>query len=412
MKVLHVLEKSLPDTGGYTIRARAILEQQRRDGLDPVVVTSPLMPLPDSSVRSEVLFGIRHHRTSYIPTPAQAPHKLASYAYRVSMMRRYRAAVMEIVAAERPDVIHAHSSYLNPLASLPAARRFGLPLVYEVRTLWGESAVVEDGLDTQSWKYKMVWWLELKAMRQADAVVPIARAIQDELARRGIDAAKMTVVPNGVDSGRFVPRARDEERARTYGLQGKFVVGFIGTMRRLEGLSTLVEAYAALGARRSQIALVLVGDGPDRPDLLRLAQRLGLGEILFTGNVPHEEVASWYSVMDVVVYPRIRATINERVTPLKPLETMALGKVCIASDVGGLLELVRDDETGVIFAAGDAPALARAITALADDPRRLERLGAAGLEYVRRERDWSAIIPRTRQLYEQLIGARARVGRR
>jgi glycogen synthase len=407
MKVLHVLEKSLPDTGGYTIRARAIMEQQRKLGLELVAVTSPLMPVGHAGVRVEDLDGIRHYRTNDIPSPAAAPTKLVSYAYRTVMMQRYRRAILRIVASERPDIIHAHSSYLNPLASLPAARSFNLPLVYEVRTLWGESAVVEDGLDTTSWKYWLIWQLELRAMRLADAVVPIANGIRDELIRRGIDRTKMTVIPNGVDSSQFVPRPRDVERARRYGLEGKFVVGFVGTMRRLEGLSTLVEAYARLGFRRSDIALVLVGDGPDQADLKAKAASLGRSEIIFTGTVPHSDVASWYSVMDVVVYPRIRAQINERVTPLKPLEAMALGKVCIASDVGGLLELIRDDDTGVIFPSGNADALAAAIIDLADDPDRLRRLGRSGLEFVCRERDWSAIIPLTLQLYARLLASKS-----
>jgi glycogen(starch) synthase len=406
MKVLHVLESSIPDTGGYTIRARAIIDHQRRLGMDPVVVTSPLFPAKGPVPPIEYFDGVRYYRTNHIPPPASARSKLGVYARRLLMMQRYRRAVLEIAMQERPDVIHTHSSYSNPFAALPAAKRLDVPLIYEVRTLWGESAVVEDGLRADSWKYRMVWRLELSAMRRADAVIPIAAGIRDELARRGVDPSKMTIVPNGVDNDRFVPRPRDPERAQRYGLEGKFVAGFIGSMRRLEGLSTLVEAYAIGRAKRADLALVIVGDGPDRPDLEALASRLGVADIIFTGNVRHDEVASWYSVMDVLVYPRIRARINERVTPLKPLEAMALGKVCVASDVGGLLELVHDDNTGVIFPSGDANALARALDSLADDRARLERLGQAAMQYVRNERDWSAIIPRTLELYEMLIRAR------
>jgi glycosyltransferase involved in cell wall biosynthesis len=218
----------------------------------------------------------------------------------------------------------------------------------------------------------------------------------------------MTVVGNGVDSAKFVARERDDALARQHGLDGKFVVGFIGTMRRLEGLSTLVQAFAATRARREDIALVIVGDGPDKPDLETLAKKLGVRDLLFTGNVPHDQVGAWYSVMDVLVYPRIRATINERVTPLKPLEAMALGKVCVASDVGGLKELVADGETGVIFESGNHEALAGVLESLMNDRPRLARLARQGAEFVRRERDWSAIIPRTRVLYEKLRAGIAR----
>jgi glycogen(starch) synthase len=411
MKVLHVLESSIPDTGGYVIRASAIIEQQQRLGLEPVVVTSPLFPLEDRSVVRrepwvEEIGGVRHYRTNHIPAPAMARTKLGSYASRLMMLRRYRQALLQIVADEKPDVMHAHSSYTNPYAAQRAARRFNLPLIYEVRTLWGESAVVEDGLRTDSWKYRLVWGLELGAMRQADAVIPIAAGIRDALVRRGVRAAKMTIVPNGVDSTRFVPRARDAERARSCGLDGKFVVGFIGSMRRLEGLSTLVQAFGMCRERDEDMRLVLVGDGPDKKDLQALVAASGIEDVVFTGNVPHQDVDSWYSVMDLVVYPRIRATINERVTPLKPLEAMALGKVCIGSDVGGLRELIANDRTGVLFPSGDAGELASVLLDLKGDVARRQRLANTALEFVRQERDWSAIIPRTVKLYERLIAER------
>ncbi len=294
MKVLHVLESSVPDVGGYTIRARAIIDFQRRTGLQPVVVTGPLFPSKDPAVRVDHFDGVAYHRTNYIPAPASANSKLASYVVRALMLRRYRAAVMELARRERPDIIHAHSSYTNPHAALPAARSLGVPLVYEVRTLWGESAVVEDGLRPDSWKHRLVWRFELAAMRNADLVVPIAKGIRDELMRRGIAGEKLEIVPNGVDSARFVPGPKDEARARAAGLSGCFVVGFIGSIRRLEGLATLLEALRICQAGHAKIALVVVGDGPERVSLERQAAQMGLANVTFTGNVAHTEVASWY----------------------------------------------------------------------------------------------------------------------
>jgi glycogen synthase len=403
MKVLHVLESSIPDTGGYTIRARAIVEQQRHLGLEPVIVTSPLFPTKDPALTLEHFDGVRYYRTNYIPAPASARLKLGSYAIRLMMLSRYRRAVSEIARKEQPDILHAHSSYTNAYAALPAARRFGLPLVYEVRTLWGESAVVEDGLRPDSWKHRLVWHFELGAMRRADLVVPIARGIREELIRRGVPPSKLEVVPNGVDCARLIPSSRDEARASAAGLSGSFVIGFIGSIRRLEGLSTLLEAYTICRSQRSNVGLVIVGDGPERRVLEARAARLDLSGVLFTGNVPHAEVPSWYSIMDVLVYPRMRAVINERVTPLKPLEAMALGKVCIGSDVGGLMELIRHDDTGVIFRSDDPGNLASALLALMDDPACMERLSRSAIEFVRAERDWSAIVPRYAELYERLI---------
>lgn len=403
MKILHILETSIPDMAGYTIRARAIVEQQQRLGLEPVVVTSPLFPARGPTVGIEYYDGVRHYRTNNIPAPASANSKWSSYAIRAMMLARYQLAILQIARSERPDILHAHSSYTNAYAALPAKRWLGLPLIYEVRTLWGESAVIEDGLRRGSLKHRLLWRLELGAMRRADLVAPIAQGIQDELIRRGVPSEKLQIIPNGVDCSRFTPTPRDEERARLIGLAGCFIIGFIGSIRRLEGLSTLLEAYNICRAQRSKIGLLIVGDGPDRKALEAKAIQLGLSDVVFTGNVPHAEVLSWYSIMDLVIYPRIRATINERVTPLKPLEVMALGKVCLGSDVGGLIELIRDGETGVIFRSEDSTDLANKIMALIDDPCWVQRLGQKALEFVRREREWNAIVKRYCDLYNRLI---------
>lgn len=406
MKVLHVLETSAPHTVGYTVRANAILENQLKGGLDVVAVTSPLFPTNGKAPAHEDYGGIRYYRTNHIPPPASARSKLGSYWRRARMMSKYRRAVLEVARKERVDVIHAHSSYANAYAALPAARHLGVPLVYEVRTLWGESAVVEDGWRADSWKHRMIWRFELGAMQRADLVVPIAQGIRDELAGRGVPADKLRIVPNGVDTAKFLPRAKDQALAASVGLSDRFVVGFVGSMRKLEGLSTLLEACSICERNGVALSAVLVGDGPDRAHLQAKTRELGLTNVHFTGNVPHHEVAAWYSIMDVVAYPRIRAVINERVTPLKPLEVMALGKVCVGSDVGGLMELIKDQQTGLIFRAGDAGHLAQVLTALRADPASMSRLGQSAMAFVKNEREWSVIVSRYREIYDTLIQAR------
>ncbi len=403
MKVLHVLETSIPHTVGYTVRAKAIVENQRALGLDVVVVTSPLFPTADRKVSVEEYDGVRYYRTNHIPAPSTAKTKIGSYLTRLFMLSRYRAAVLDIARKEGVDVIHAHSSYSNAYAGLFAARRLGVPLVYEVRTLWGESAVVEDGWRPNSFKHRAIWRLELGAMRRADVVVPIAKGIRDELIQRGIPAEKLEVVPNGVDCRKFQPLARDAALAASVGLADAFVVGFVGSMRKLEGLSTLLDAARIARDRGLKIGVVLVGNGPDKPNLEKRAAELGLTDVVFTGNVPHEEVAKWYSIIDVVVYPRIRAVINERVTPLKPLEVMAMAKVCIGSDVGGLTELISDGRTGLIFRSEDPEDLARVVDKLYRDRDLMRQLGENGQRYVREERDWLAVVERDRLIYERLV---------
>jgi glycosyltransferase involved in cell wall biosynthesis len=297
-------------------------------------------------------------------------------------------------------VIHAHSSYNNGLAARYASEKLGIPFVYELRTLWGESAVVEDGWSPNSFRYRAVWNFELSVMRSAKVVVPIAKGIRDAIVEKGVDPAKVMIVPNGVDTEVFTPRPPDETLANALGLNGRFVIGFIGSLRRLEGLSLLIDAMKDIAARDPRVRLLVVGDGPDRAPLMALTEQRGLESIVqFTGLVPHDQILSYYSVMDVLAYPRIDARINQTVTPLKPLEAMALGKVCLASNVGGLTELIEHDSTGLIFKAEDRADLTEKVLRLARDRALNARLSAEGHRFVRREREWSAVAAKYDEVY-------------
>jgi glycogen(starch) synthase len=401
MKVLHVLETSAPELVGYTIRARYIVSHQRRLGLDPVVVTSPFFRGADGQ-RTDEIEGIRYFRSNHIPRPDKSRGRLAAYWARMNMVRRYRHFVAEVARRERADIIHAHSSYTNGLAARYASERLGIPFVYEVRTLWGERAVVEDGWSPTSFKYRTVWRLELEVMRRADVVVPISSGIRDAIVERGIAQEKIVIVPNGVDTAVFVPRLPDASLIRTLGISDCFVVAFIGSLGGLEGIPLLIEAFKEVHRREPRARLVVVGEGRERSKLTALAAEAGLAEVaLFTGLVPHNEILRYYSVMDVLAYPRIDARINQTVTPLKPLEAMAMGKVCLASDVGGLKELIEDGMTGLLFAAGDVQDLAAKILVLASDPELRARLSAQAQIAVRRDREWSDIASRYLDVYRR-----------
>jgi len=401
MKVLHVLETSVPVLVGYTVRARYIVEHQRRHGLRPIVVTSPFFSGVDGR-GMEVIDGITYYRSNHISRPDKSKGKIAAFWVRLRMLQRYREFVAEIARRDRPDVIHAHSSYTNGLAAAYASRITGVPFVYELRTLWGEAAVVEDSLRPRSLKYRTVWGLELRVMRQAKRLVTICQGIRDSIVEAGIDASKIDTVPNGVDTGVFAPKPVDGELAEALGLNGCFVVGFIGSLRRLEGLHLLIEAIKEVRNQVPNVRLLIVGDGSERVDLETLARDSGLGDVVrCTGLVPHDQIVRYYSVMDVLAYPRIDARINHTVTPLKPLEAMAMGKVCVASDVGGLRELVAYGDTGLLFARGDAGDLAAKLILLSKDRNWTEKLGRQALETVRRERDWSSIAARYPNIYRR-----------
>lgn len=209
------------------------------------------------------------------------------------------------------------------------------------------------------------------------------------------------MIPNAVDIGDFsVGGARDEALARQLGLEGKTVLGFIGSFYAYEGLDILLNALPAMLAQRQEIRVLLVGGGPQDAALRAQAQALGIGDkVVFTGRVPHSEVQRYYNLVDVLCYPRHKMRLTDLVTPLKPLEAMAQGRLLVASDVGGHKELIDDGRTGVLFTAGDAASLSQQVLALLEAPQTWQEFRQSGRRFVEEERNWTASVARYRNVY-------------
>jgi PEP-CTERM/exosortase A-associated glycosyltransferase len=214
------------------------------------------------------------------------------------------------------------------------------------------------------------------------------------------------VIPNAVDVGDFsVDGARDESLAATLGLDGKSVLGFIGSFYAYEGLDILLQALPSMLETEPKIRVLLVGGGPQDAALKQQAQDLGVADkVIFTGRVPHHDVQRYYNLVDVLVYPRLKMRLTDLVTPLKPLEAMAQGRLLVASDVGGHQELIDDGRTGVLFCAGDPIALARKTLDLLASPHRWPALREQGRRFVENERSWKASVARYQDVYRNATG--------
>ncbi|MCK6552620.1 glycosyltransferase [Myxococcota bacterium] len=405
MRVLHVLDISVPLLAGYTHRSRALVLAQRAVGLDPVVVTSVRQKSP-ADVELEVHDGVRHYRTAP-PARAAAERPVVKEALEIAHLGR---RILDVAAHERPDVIHAHSSILCGIPAWLAARELGIPCVYEIRAFWEDAAVDTGTNRLGSPKYTAIQTAETALARRADAVIALCEGIRTELVLRGVPKEQLFVVPNGVDTERFSPCTRDESVAARWGLTGKTVVGYLGTFAPFEGVRYLVEALIELVRERDELRGLVVGEGATYELCRAMAERAGVADrIVHPGKVPPADVPGLYSVVDVLAYPRDRQRITELVTPLKPLEAMAMGKAVVVSDVGGLLELVEDGVTGLVHRAEDPSDLAQKLRRLADDPGLRARLGAAARAHVVRERRWTDLVQRHTAVYAH---AQARAPRR
>jgi glycosyltransferase involved in cell wall biosynthesis len=223
-----------------------------------------------------------------------------------------------------------------------------------------------------------------------------------------VPAERITVIPNAVDPKAFTfDPAPDDVLRRVLGLEGAAVLGFVGSFFGYEGLDLLVDAFARLRTR-TRARLLLIGGGPCEQALREQVARLGLGDdVHFSGRVPHDDVQRYYSVIDVLVYPRASNRVTELVTPLKPLEAMAQGRMVVASDVGGHRELIRDRETGYLFRAGSADALVETIEAMLRERDAWPHMKGVARRFVEAERTWANSVARYAGAYEAAMRDRA-----
>ena len=403
MKILHVLDHSIPLHSGYAFRTRAILEQQRALGWDTVQVTSAKHVGAKAAV--EEVESLRFYRTARDARAVARLPVLNQLAIVSGLERR----LMDVITLERPDLLHAHSPSLNGIAAIRAGRRCGLPVVYECRAFW-EDAAADHGTSIE-WglRYRLSRQLETWVFRHCDAVICICDGLQTDIVARGIAASKVTVIPNAVDLAHFqYGLPRDEALAAELAIGTTTVLGYLGSFYAYEGLSLAVRALPRIIAEFPQVRLLLVGGGPQEADLMRLGSELGVARhLIFAGRVAHAQVHRYYSLVDCVLYPRMPMRLTELVTPLKPLEAMAQGKLVMASDVGGHRELIRDGETGSLFRAGSIDALVSAIPQLFARRDQWDAQRRRARAYVESERQWHLIAGRYRAVYGRLTPAAA-----
>jgi PEP-CTERM/exosortase A-associated glycosyltransferase len=401
MRILHVLDHSIPVLDGYSLRTLSILQHQRELGWQTVHVTSPKHEIPGPPL--ERVDGWEFFRTAE-STSWLARVPLLQY---VAVINDLSQRVAEVALMTRPDVLHAHSPSLNGLAALRVGRRLRIPVVYEVRALW-EDAAVGAGVHSEGGiRYRISRALESLALREADAITTICEGLRSDIVGRGIPSPKVTIIPNAVDMEAFGGTDPvDRALASRLGLDDALVLGFLGSFYHYEGLHVLLEAMPQLIAAEPRIRLLLVGGGEDDAMLRRRTLELGLSRhVIFTGRVPHADVPRYYDLVDVLVYPRLPMRLTDLVTPLKPLEAMAHGKIVLASDVGGLRELVRDDDTGYLFRAGDPAALAARVLEVHRRRDEWPAMRVRARKFVETERRWVHSVARYRAVYGGLTAA-------
>lgn len=399
--VLHVLTNSLPHTSsGYTLRSHAVLRSLRDRGVRVAAVTRIGYPATVGRVSrtgTDRVDGIPYHRLIPWTLPADAEDRAVLATEMLG----------DIAARAHPAALHTTTPAANGLVTQAVARALGVPWLYEVRGLhehtWvaGQPTPAARRHAAESERFRLAREQEAQIAASSDHVITLSRTMRDDLVARGVPAERITIVPNAVDSALFDHTEPADSARRALGLpEADLWVGTVSSLVDYEGLDLLIDAVALLRRQGRDVRACLVGDGVARPALIQHAHEAGLGaHIVFPGRVDRASARRWCQALDVVVVPRRDVPVCRLVTPLKPIEAMALGRPVVASNLPALAEVL-EDGAGVLVPADDAPALAEALHPMLSPDRRA-RTVPRGLEAAR-ARTWANNADRYHEIYQRL----------
>lgn len=399
-RILHIVTNTLPDsTAGYGVRTHGIAVGQRQIALDAHVATRLGYPVTvgklTASRRADV-DRVPYHRLLPLWPISSRPDRA---------LNQDIAATRRLVYKLRPAVLHAHSKHINGQVALSVGAEVGIPVIYEVRGFL-EETWRSRGREEAADAYQLAREAETYCMASADMVVTLANVMRDEIVSRGVPADRIAVVPNAVDD-RFLKQPPDPTGVRLrLGIgEDQVTIGLISTLNRYEGIDTLIDAVGDLRLAGANVHLLIVGHGPAATSLLAQCKARDLDDAAtFTGLVPYEAVRDYYAAIDVFCVPRANLPVTRMVTPLKPLEAMAIGRPVVASDLAPLREIVDPGVTGLLSPPGDSTALAETLEVLVNDPAERARMGKAAHNWVAEHRTWRAAAAKYRDIYRR-VGA-------
>jgi len=390
MKILYVSQHYPPEMGALAGRAAELSHHFALLGHAASVLTAfPNHPtgviFPEYRERFKRLFyreqvdAVDVVRTWLLPYPNRKPlERVLNYGSFCA------SASMRGAFLGRPDVVIGTSPPLPiAMAGYNVARIKRVPFIFEVRDLWPES-LEGVGLGKQHSRiYKTVAAIVRFLYKHSDHIVVVTPAFKEYLnAKWNVPPEKMSVVANGVEAERFCPAPPSVEILREFGVpDGNFVAAYIGTMGMAHGLKTILEVAEFL-RDRSQITLLLVGEGGNREDLVRVAKERGLNNIIFTGQQPREKIPAIINSSDVCLSLLKNEEVFKTVIPTKMLEYMSCGRPVVLA-VGGQAErILREANAGISVGAENPKAIADAILAMHPDPEARHRFGKNGREYI------------------------------
>jgi colanic acid biosynthesis glycosyl transferase WcaI len=311
------------------------------------------------------------------------------------------ASVVGPFVAERPDLVLATSpQFLAAVAGYLLSRLYRVPFVFEVRDLWPRSIVAVGAMSADSPVVKVLEQMELFLYRAATRVVTVTESFVDEIAERGIDRSKISVVTNGVDLDLFQPGFREAARARL-GLPSGFIATYVGTHGMAHGLGMILDAAPRLA--NDSITFLLVGEGAEKAGLRERAAREGIGNVIFWDQRPRDVIAQVYAAADVCLVLLRKKQLFTTVIPSKIFEFMGAGRAIHTTVDGESRTIIERAGAGVFSPPEDLDAFVATLRDLAANPARLDAFGQSGRHYAEANYSRPALAAKYADLLSRLI---------
>lgn len=405
-RVLHLLTNSLPATqSGYTLRTHRLLGALAQRGIQLAAHTRIGYPVMVGS-----LTAADTAQVGPVTYRRYLPWKLASTT--TERLEQWATHLARTYDRQPPQLIHTTTHFHNALVAQALAERWGVPWIYEVRGVLEETWLSKQPehlqmAAAQSERFLLTRSRETQMMGAASHVFTLSETMKTSLIARGIPENRITVVPNSVDSSLLEQRLSPREARAQLGLpEGGFWFGSVSSLVPYEGFDTLLQALALLRAQGVDARVLLAGDGTDRVRLEKLAHSLGIADfVVFLGRIAPELTPVAHQALDVFVVPRTNDEVCRTVTPLKPIEAMALGRPVVVSDLPPLADLVCPEgpqPAGMVGQADDPASFAEVLLFLSENPDARARLGAQGRELAR-ARTWETQAATVEEIYNSLL---------
>lgn len=398
--VMYVATNSLPHTGsGYAQRTHSILKALTNEGWVVKALTRVNYPLNIGNLAADLqdsVDGITYERC--LPFPAQ--HDFTG------RIQQQAEDLLARVKKYNSSVLHTTTDFSNGLAVKAVAEATGIPWIYEVRGQLADTwlSTRPAGSETSE-RYQLFEERESYVARHADHVFTLGETMKQNLIRSGVDESKISLLPNGIGD-EFLEEPIDRAEARRHlGLDPEaFYAGTVSSLVPYEGLSTVLRAVARLADEFEILRLLIVGDGIDRENLIKLAQELGIeSRCEFPGRVPREQAHLYHASLNTFVVPRVDSSVTRSVTPLKPVEALASRVPVLASDLPALRELIIEGENGHLVQPENVEDWATNLRMMILEPLRAQNMGKSGREFVLSSRTWVQNARSIIAVYERVI---------